>query len=980
MPGIPAAARIVCCFRPPDAVGSPDHGGTPAGTAAPAHGLCPDSIGHATQAARAMAARVRNRLVQRSTGSAMQAAELGALQGQHQPGPGGVSRVPSPDPRSSPRHSLEGTPRQESYGRSSLGMHGATAEEHPEAPPRPQSAPTIHDLLDFAQLARDEPGAEVLGIERKGSDGATRTDFLLDKLLRENLSDPYGSSIAEEVRTGNFGAERQLEILAQIDEHYSPQAQSRAARLIAEARQHLGNDPSHFTDGNAFIALLEDIGKDLLDNGRRLARSGLVAALQNILRDYGVPPDSDLHGAIRKEIEALSDEPTAALRGSRFCTLVQDTATNLRTFPWPHLPVASSAPREARRTPTECMMHWIATLHHMKGNAGPDTELAGRCDTLLKDARSRWLSHRLTFGETRTFFASRQAELASSLPSLAAAAGRLLSQMPGSPDENRDKVSHWVFELEEAAGKAPAGGPVHTLCSQLAVDARACLEKNTGASHDSVATLLEGARKRLLDNALNGLRVSAPERLVKRAPDQLLDSVRERLRRLDRDEKRQPGERFLELSDLAGRLAESVHGGEQDKLTLDKDKLFFKTRLHDNVYGRVFSSALMKSLVDEPTAGIRKAAAGLAKWLAPYLLYDPEDKFGAKILKAAHRTINEKPRPWMSAVPALAAFGKQNHRDVPGLIQSMKSLLYAEKTTGADCIAIIYLLATRFADPLDDPRPDWRDRAEQTYNSLIRPERERLDNLTDVPKAMREKALELRLRGRITRDQRLKIYQQADEAGKLMKASAQKVRQGGITLPHQPPVIEEDWMIPASRPSMQYKPSFEVPTQAEGAASSAAPAAPRTFKETTRRFLAHGIPYASDISGVTNLFLHALDDANKQDCAIDPTNALILAAMYLNYDGGHSLHEVLWVANALDGKEENQISMGLELGRSESGDPEEFVADYNWLYNAEDLGPHIDEAFEATIAYLQKYSYYWNEEHPAEAIGTKGKGKQVADV
>ena len=66
--------------------------------------------------------------------------------------------------------------------------------------------------------------------------------------------------------------------------------------------------------------------------------------------------------------------------------------------------------------------------------------------------------------------------------------------------------------------------------------------------------------------------------------------------------------------------------------------------------------------------------------------------------------------------------------------------------------------------------------------------------------------------------------------------------------------------------------------------------------------------------------LKAMQDAGAQ---IDTKNFLLGAMMFLVYDGGHSIHEVLWTANQLD----EQLGLNLGLG-GDPEHPEDFVADY----------------------------------------------------
>ena len=63
---------------------------------------------------------------------------------------------------------------------------------------------------------------------------------------------------------------------------------------------------------------------------------------------------------------------------------------------------------------------------------------------------------------------------------------------------------------------------------------------------------------------------------------------------------------------------------------------------------------------------------------------------------------------------------------------------------------------------------------------------------------------------------------------------------------------------------------------------------------------------------------------HQQDAGavIDPKSALLNAMTFVVFDGGHSMHEALWVAN----QTHQRLNLGLNLG--DPTKPNEFVSDY----------------------------------------------------
>lgn len=126
--------------------------------------------------------------------------------------------------------------------------------------------------------------------------------------------------------------------------------------------------------------------------------------------------------------------------------------------------------------------------------------------------------------------------------------------------------------------------------------------------------------------------------------------------------------------------------------------------------------------------------------------------------------------------------------------------------------------------------------------------------------------------------------------------------------------------------------------------------------------LAHdrGLPFASGVSGTTNILLHLRKHQADNGADVDATDFLLSSAMFLVDDGGHSVHEVMWTANQLDGT----LGLGLGIGIGDPTKPNEFVSDYDGI--AAKLGGEtatafkksMDDAWNGTQTYLEDNSYF----------------------
>lgn len=284
-------------------------------------------------------------------------------------------------------------------------------------------------------------------------------------------------------------------------------------------------------------------------------------------------------------------------------------------------------------------------------------------------------------------------------------------------------------------------------------------------------------------------------------------------------------------------------------------------RLNDNIYGRVFETRLTAQLIASPLAGSLECTQRLAGALLQALSTLPP-QVKSLVVKELCATLVSEPRFWFDRVPALRRFitaapGEQKKRALVDWLRTPPASAY-------DCMAIA-LCACQLSLALKVNAPEfapWMSAANLNYAQAVQPASRRLKNMTQA----------------------------------LLRA------EGGILLLHQRPAFSHPAMRPGVRATLQHRPDLD------------------SRSLTTRRALAHGLPYASGVSGSTNILLHCAAFFRKDGLALDIRHLLLVAMMLLN--GGHSLHEVLWIAHQLD----RPLKLGLALS---SAAPEEFISDYD---------------------------------------------------
>ena len=317
----------------------------------------------------------------------------------------------------------------------------------------------------------------------------------------------------------------------------------------------------------------------------------------------------------------------------------------------------------------------------------------------------------------------------------------------------------------------------------------------------------------------------------------------------------------------------------------------FSARLNDNLYGRVFETRLVANLITTPAPGTLIFAQQLATSLL-HLVSALPPSVRSLIAKALTPALLDAPRFWFDRVPKLVQFITAQ----PG--EPKKSALVNWLSTppqsGYDCMAIM-VLACQLSLLLNQMTPKsapWMEAANINYRQIVQPSARRLKN----------------------------------RAEPILRP------EGGILLLHQRPAFSHPAMRLGRRATLHHRPNLDTPSAA------------------IRCALEHGLPYASGVSGSTNILLHQAHFFRQRGIELDSRHLLLAAMMLLN--GGHSLHEVLWMAHQLDGP----LGLGLSLADVA---PEEFVSDYDRfiaLFDGADrtaIERAVNAAWDETIDYAR---------------------------
>ncbi|EOI6844091.1 hypothetical protein ACMVI2_004234 [Salmonella enterica] len=414
---------------------------------------------------------------------------------------------------------------------------------------------------------------------------------------------------------------------------------------------------------------------------------------------------------------------------------------------------------------------------------------------------------------------------------------------------------------------------------------------------EAVTTTTDESAKRLISGLLKGQQTRWMEHNL------TLKATANSLQR-DSDVLRSDG--LSELADVAASRSGS-DSASKSKSLLGQLPTFAQglplTRLHDNIYGRVFESRWIANLVDNPPedvlSNMQKVGGGVADLVAGL-----PQSVRQNVIHDLQKQVANDARFWFGKVDSIDMFAQSTWPDSDMILQK---LLRSNVANGQQCIAVSYLSVKVF-NALKASNIDW-DWILKTNGNY----------LTHVHK----------------NNGRIKVNNHD---------SVIPVPTAGITLRHQPAAVSEEWMTVTNRPSLQARPrasNIPVPVQ---------------------QALSHGIPYANGVSGSTNIMLGIIAHLRDEGKHIDPQSALLGTIMFLNYDGGHSIHEVLWTAN----QREPELNLQLRASpRKRKMDELKFISNYESfqdLYAAtgcrQAVTDSLSKAWTETIEYFRNNSYF----------------------
>jgi hypothetical protein len=354
-------------------------------------------------------------------------------------------------------------------------------------------------------------------------------------------------------------------------------------------------------------------------------------------------------------------------------------------------------------------------------------------------------------------------------------------------------------------------------------------------------------------------------------------------------------------------------GKLKGQLPKSDDKLQ-ATQLHDNLYGRVFDTKMVSTLVKNPPAELLAASGKSGAAFAGLLADSPENEEAAEYF-IEHYVLEDK-RPWSAAVPAFATMA--NAKDGKAALAALKAFLTTPPTTGQEIIAFSYIMAKMpQAQKQTGHEPGWFTTASTNYTRITN-------------QANRERGA---------------------GQGKVMSEGA------GITLLHQPEASDDKNLVESERPGTANRMGLR------GKLTEGQELSDVKHSKQNEIQLKQALPFASGVSGTTNILLHLYEEMENQGATgVTPQEYLMNSMMFLVYDGGHSMHEAMWTANQIE-VDLKSINFGLN-DPGKQNKPNEFVSDYDRLMSqfTDPLKTTMEQAqetaWQGTQEYLEKNSVF----------------------
>ena len=361
---------------------------------------------------------------------------------------------------------------------------------------------------------------------------------------------------------------------------------------------------------------------------------------------------------------------------------------------------------------------------------------------------------------------------------------------------------------------------------------------------------------------------------------------------------------------------------EERAKTVKKDTAYYPlaSRLSDNPYGAAFESYWMNDLIENPPNSLCRTmeviAGGLYHTLADLEIH-LRDETIAKLLKYLTTT---DPRPWFEKVPRLQEVVSTS-KGIPGVGAlraawvRLSEVLKGNVNTGYEVVMIAYLTqkcCISYQSSLNERRlqhPQWLQIMGNNYSKNIESEQQ----------------------------------QNGERPIHLMNPSDPRY---GISNMHHP--------SPGGLGgSIDYRPVTSRRPKPSGGVSQVA--------------MAHGLVYAGGVSGTTNIIMGMMAHFKKDlGLKIHTAEAVLATLMFVVYDGGHSMHEVLWTVYQRESTNKPYLSLGFKLKPAKSPLVGKFVPDYEQFITLYKGVPEsqsalllsCEVAWRKTLMYFKQHSYY----------------------
>lgn len=485
---------------------------------------------------------------------------------------------------------------------------------------------------------------------------------------------------------------------------------------------------------------------------------------------------------------------------------------------------------------------------------------------------------------------------------------KIIKNIPRMPTE---VVTHWIYALQSKLDQITKSQDNRKKLTGNTSLLEQALDNDLVSREQTIRKILEKKKSRWLSH---DLKISTIKQALKE------DSVA----------LRQAG--FSDLADLAYRADGKPSLFQQLPLT----EIFEnnQARLNDNMYGRTFETAFINSLVEQPPKNLFVTMGAIAKGLNDMLDELPPTVLEEVLIPRLDQALRNNQRFWFQYVPKMAEFLNTRKTNQEKLT-ILRNILHAEIKSSYQIIGIVYLVQKLYIARyglrkyISVDNLQWMLTTQSIYDQIDPIKSNSNKNTT--------------------------IYQLLSRhlPGSKKKFSLAAVP--GITNLHQPALTSTFEAGPIDRPSTSKVVNFDQ----------------KKMPSVVKDALTYGIPHASGISGTTNIFLGTLTHL-KTDLGyeINPQEALLGLLMFLNFDGGHSIHEALWMVNYRESqaKEKKYISLGLGKAAAERKSVKEkniYISDYEKLlsyYKNTEVGVHLavaeKSAWDTTLAYFKEHSAY----------------------